>query len=62
MMSNPVVEDFIDKAIILEPTPISTLPPKPLLTDEDFEREVSLMMVDTMDSMDAEPSSAHDLV
>ncbi|KAI3862645.1 hypothetical protein MKW92_031240, partial [Papaver armeniacum] len=62
MMSNPIVEDFLDKAVVLEPTPIATLPPEPVVTDEDFDKEVNLMMVDTFDSMDAEPSSAHDLV
>lgn len=30
--------------------------------DEDFEKEFNLMMVDSMDSMDVEPYSVHDLV
>lgn len=49
------------EALILEPMPLEMLPPEPEITDEDFEKEVDLMMMDS-DSMDAEPSGAHDLV
>ncbi|KAI3862575.1 hypothetical protein MKX03_037679, partial [Papaver bracteatum] len=49
------------EAAILEPIPLTMLPPEPEITDEEFEKEINLMMMDS-DSMDAEPSSAHDLV
>ncbi|XP_026390311.1 uncharacterized protein LOC113285751 isoform X2 [Papaver somniferum] len=51
-------EDFKD-AIILEPLPLASLPPEPVITDEEFEREVDLMMMDD-DSMAEDPSTAHD--
>ncbi|XP_026452841.1 uncharacterized protein LOC113353462 [Papaver somniferum] len=60
MMSNPIIEIFSDRDV-LEPTSIATLPPEPIVTDEEFQKEVNLMMMDTVDSMDAEPSLAHDL-
>lgn len=52
-------DDFKD-AIILEPVPLDTLPPEPIVTDEEFEKEIDLMMLDSS-SMDAETSEAHDL-
>ncbi|XP_026398710.1 uncharacterized protein LOC113294531 [Papaver somniferum] len=55
------VEDCLDKAVVLEPISLATFPPGFSLTDEDFEKEFNLMMVDSMDSMGAEPSSVHDL-
>ncbi|RZC56459.1 hypothetical protein C5167_015303 [Papaver somniferum] len=47
--------------IVLEPVSLASLPPEHVITDEEFEKEIDLMMMDS-GSMDVEPSSAHDLV
>lgn len=46
---------------MLEPVPLATLPPEPVVTDEEFEKEIDLMMMDS-DTMEADPSLVHDLV
>ncbi|XP_026384062.1 uncharacterized protein LOC113279597 [Papaver somniferum] len=53
-------KEVFSEPLILEPLPLSMLPPEPEITDEEFEKEVDLMMMDT-DSMYAEPSDAHGL-
>lgn len=60
-LENSSIGDCIDKAVVLEPTPLAVLPPEPLISKEELENEVNLMMVDSMDSMDADPPSTHDL-
>ncbi|KAI3862068.1 hypothetical protein MKX03_001511, partial [Papaver bracteatum] len=60
-MSLPAQNDEFRDTITLEPMPLSTLPPELVITNEEFEKEVDLMMMDH-DSMTAEPSLAHDLV
>ncbi|XP_026459111.1 uncharacterized protein LOC113359741 [Papaver somniferum] len=47
--------------MILEPMPLSMLPSEPDITDEEFEKEVDLMMMDSY-PMEAVPLDAHDLV
>lgn len=53
-------EDIKD-GLVLEPVPLATLPPEPVVTDEEFEKEIDLMMMDS-DTMEADPSLVHDLV
>ncbi|XP_026377691.1 uncharacterized protein LOC113271987 [Papaver somniferum] len=56
-----VREEEILKKITSTKFPASYVPPEPVLSQEEFENEVNLMMVDVMDTMDAEPPSSHDL-
>ncbi|KAI3894319.1 hypothetical protein MKX03_029321, partial [Papaver bracteatum] len=59
--SAPSQSEVFNDTIILEPLPLASLPPEPVITDEKFEREVDLMMMD-YDSMAENPSAAHDMV
>ncbi|KAI3881781.1 hypothetical protein MKX03_001021, partial [Papaver bracteatum] len=59
--SNTDQNNEFKDAIVLEPVPLAFLSPKPVIPDEEFEKEIDLMMMD-YGSMDAEPSSSHDLV
>ncbi|KAI3866679.1 hypothetical protein MKW92_039905, partial [Papaver armeniacum] len=54
------VDDFKD-SIVFEPLPLASLPPEPAITDEEFEKEIDLMMLDS-NSMAADTSSSHDIV
>ncbi|KAI3846000.1 hypothetical protein MKX03_009528, partial [Papaver bracteatum] len=47
--------------IILEPMPIASLPPEPVISNEEFDKEIDLMMLDS-DPMAVETSHARDLV
>lgn len=47
--------------IVLEPVSLASLPPEHVITDEEFEKEIDLTMMDS-GSMDVESYSAHDLV
>lgn len=59
----PANEDcFYKDEFLLEPIPLSPLPPEPMITSEEFDNEVNLMMIDTEDFMDAEAPSAPKLV
>lgn len=50
----------LKEVLVLEPMSLSMLPQEPVVTDEEFDKEIDLMMMDPS-SMDAEPSSAHNL-
>lgn len=60
-VSNSDQNSEFKDAIILEPMSLASHPPEPVVTDEEFDKEINLIMMD-FGSMDAEPSSAHDLV
>ncbi|XP_026435978.1 uncharacterized protein LOC113333788 [Papaver somniferum] len=47
--------------VILEPIPLASLTPEPVITDEEFEKEIDLMMLDS-DPLAAETSHSHDLL
>ncbi|KAI3915769.1 hypothetical protein MKW92_023132, partial [Papaver armeniacum] len=55
-------EEFKNE-LVLEPVPVplASLPPEPVVMDEEFEKDIDLMMMDTV-SMVAEPPVAHDHV
>ncbi|XP_026445212.1 uncharacterized protein LOC113345752 [Papaver somniferum] len=57
----PSLAEELKDGIILEPMPLAFLPPEPVITDEDFEKEVDLMMLD-QDTMTDAPDMAHDPV
>ncbi|XP_026384902.1 uncharacterized protein LOC113280499 [Papaver somniferum] len=61
ILGNIVPNDEFKDNLILEPMPISMLPLEPVVTEEEFEKEIDLMMLDS-DSMALETSTAHDLV
>lgn len=52
-------DEFLDN-VILEPMPLAALPPEPVISNEEFEKEIDLMMLDS-DLMAADTSPAHDL-
>ncbi|KAI3923036.1 hypothetical protein MKW92_006967, partial [Papaver armeniacum] len=59
-LSNPVVGDCNGNEFVPEPTPLVSLPLEPVVTDDEFVKEINLMLVDSVDSMDVEPAPAHD--
>lgn len=58
-MREPSQNEEFKEPIMLEPMPLATLPPEQIITDEEFEREVDLMMMDG-DSMAVDISMTHD--
>ncbi|KAI3867973.1 hypothetical protein MKX03_035189, partial [Papaver bracteatum] len=59
--SNVDQNDEFKDAIVLEHLLLASLPPEPVITDEEFKNKIDLMMMDS-DSMDVGPSSDHDIV
>ncbi|XP_026457627.1 uncharacterized protein LOC113358311 isoform X2 [Papaver somniferum] len=58
-LSVPPQNDEFKDAILLDHMPLAFLPPEPVITDEEFEKEVDLMMMDD-GSMAEDTSMAHD--
>ncbi|KAI3939054.1 hypothetical protein MKX01_001922, partial [Papaver californicum] len=59
----PVNEDcFYGKEVMLEPLPITVLPPEPIMFVEEIETELNHMLVDPLEPADANPTSPHDPV
>lgn len=59
-LSIPYVKNEMNYTLLLEPVPLDTLPPEPFISNEEFDKEVNLMMNESVDTMDVEPSSVHD--
>ncbi|XP_026459628.1 uncharacterized protein LOC113360323 [Papaver somniferum] len=59
-LSNPDVGDCNGNEFVLEPTLLVSLPLRPVVTDDEFEKEINLMLVDYVDSMDVEHAPAND--